>query len=223
MRWTPQTCGGRSRSASRRSGWWPTTSPRTRPSSRAEVRVRSQYDGEILRLAIPALGALAAEPLYLLVDTAIVGHLGRPQLAALAVAATALSGLFGIFNFLQYGTTAQVGRASGAGEQRIANRLGAQALWLSLGFGLAVAVLVLALAPQIARLLGVEGDTAAYAVTYMRIASLGLPFAFLALGGQGYLRGVADLRTPLAIVIVANVVNLVLELLFVYGFGWGIE
>ena len=136
------------------------------------MQLRSQYDREILKLAVPALGALAAEPLYLLVDTAIVGHLGRPQLAALAVAATALSGLFGIFNFLQYGTTAQVGRASGAGEQRIANRLGAQALWLSLGFGLAVAILVLALAPQIARLLGVEGDTADYAVTYMRTASV---------------------------------------------------
>ena len=187
------------------------------------MQLRSQYDREILKLAVPALGALAAEPLYLLVDTAIVGHLGRPQLAALAVAATALSGLFGIFNFLQYGTTAQVGRASGAGEQRIANRLGAQALWLSLGFGLAVAILVLALAPQIARLLGVEGDTADYAVTYMRIAALGLPFAFLALGGQGYLRGVADLRTPLVIVIAANAVNLVLEVLFVYGFDWGIE
>ena len=77
--------------------------------------------------------------------------------------------------------------------------------------------------PQIARLLGVEGDTADYAVTYMRIAALGLPFAFLALGGQGYLRGVADLRTPLVIVIVANAVNVVLEVLFVYGFDWGIE
>ena len=187
------------------------------------MRLRSQYDGEILKLAIPALGALAAEPLYVLVDTAIVGHLGRAQLAALGIAAAVLTGVFGIFNFLQYGTTAQVGRASGAGEQRIANRLGAQALWLSLGFGLAVAAGVVALAPQIADLMGVEGQTADYAVTYMRIAGLGLPFAFLALGGQGYLRGIADLRTPLVIVIAANVVNLVLELLFVYGFGWGIE
>ena len=71
--------------------------------------------------------------------------------------------------------------------------------------------------------MGGEGETADYAVTYMRIAALGLPFAFLALGGQGYLRGVADLRTPLVIVIAANAVNLVLEVLFVYGFGWGIE
>jgi putative MATE family efflux protein len=187
------------------------------------LRLRSQYDGEILKLAVPALGALAAEPLYLLVDTGIVGHLGRHQLAALGVAATVLSGLFGIFNFLQYGTTAQVGRASGAGQAKVANRLGAQALWLSLGFGLAIAAGVVALAPQIVELMGVDGETADYAVTYMRIASLGLPFAFLTLGGQGYLRGVADLKTPLVIVIVANAVNLVLEVLFVYGFGWGIE
>jgi putative MATE family efflux protein len=187
------------------------------------LRLRSQYDGEILRLAVPALGALAAEPLYVLVDTAIVGHLGRPQLAALGIAATVLTGLFGIFNFLQYGTTSQVGRASGAGESTVANRLGAQALWLSLGFGALIAAIVVALAPGIVELMGGEGQTAEYAVTYMRIAALGLPFAFLALGGQGYLRGVADLRTPLVIVIAANVVNLVLEVLFVYGLDWGIE
>jgi putative MATE family efflux protein len=187
------------------------------------LRLRSQYDREILKLAVPALGALAAEPLYVLVDTAIVGHLGRPQLAALGIAAAVLTGLFGVFNFLQYGTTAQVGRASGAGEGQIANRLGAQALWLSLGFGVLLASGVIALAPGIVELMGAEGDTADYAVTYMRIAALGLPFAFLALGGQGYLRGVADLRTPLVILIVANVVNLILELVFVYGFDWGIE
>ena len=187
------------------------------------MRLRSQYDGEILKLAVPALGALAAEPVYLLVDTAIVGHLGRPQLAALGLAAVVLTGLFGIFNFLQYGTTAQVGRASGAGEATIANRLGAQALWLSLGFGLAIAAGVIALAPQIVELMGGEGETADYAVTYMRIAALGLPFAFLALGGQGYLRGVADLKTPLVVVIASNAVNVVLEVVFVYGFGWGIE
>jgi Na+-driven multidrug efflux pump len=99
------------------------------------VRLRSSYDGEILKLALPALGSLAAEPLYVLVDTAIVGHLGRSQLAALGIAATVLGGLFAIFNFLQYGTTAQVARAQGAGERRTASRLGAQALWLSLAVG----------------------------------------------------------------------------------------
>ena len=93
----------------------------------------TRYDREILRLALPALGALAAEPLYVLADTAIVGHLGRPQIAALGLAGTVLSGAFTIFNFLTYGTTAVVARASGAGESERAARLAAQALWVSAG------------------------------------------------------------------------------------------
>jgi len=187
------------------------------------VKLRSPYDREILSLALPALGALAAEPLYLLVDTAIVGHLGRSQLAALGIAFAVLGGVFAIFNFLQYGTTAQVARAGGAGEEETARRLGAQAVWLSLAFGIAVSVLVAVLAEPLVSLMGGEGDAAGYAVTYLRIAAIGLPAAFLALGGQGYLRGISDLRTPLVILVAANAVNLVLEVLFVYGFGWGIE
>jgi putative MATE family efflux protein len=185
--------------------------------------LRSPYDGEILRLALPALGALAAEPLYLLVDTAIVGHLGRPQLAALGISATILGALFAIFNFLQYGTTAQVARAGGAGEHEAARRLGAQAVWLSLVFGIAVAGLVAALAVPLVSLIGGEGDAASYAVTYLRIAVVGLPAAFLALGGSGYLRGISDLKTPLVIVVVANALNVVLEVVFVYGLDWGIR
>ncbi len=185
-------------------------------------RLRSPYDREILRLAIPALGALAAEPLYVLADTAIVGHLGRSQLAALGIAATVLS-VFATFNFLQYGTTAQVARASGAGDDAAAARLGAQALWLSLGLGLLLAALTAALASPIVSLVGGHGRTADYAVTYLRIVALGVPSAFLALGGQGFLRGVSDLRTPLVIVIGGNVANVALELAFVYGLGWGIR
>ncbi|MDQ3085814.1 MAG: MATE family efflux transporter, partial [Actinomycetota bacterium] len=165
------------------------------------MKLRSPHDREILKLAVPALGALAAEPLYLLVDTAIVGHLGRSQLAALGIAATILGGLFAIFNFLQYGTTAQVARAGGAGQSEIARRLGAQAVWLSLGFGIAVSALVAVLAEPLVTLMGGEGQAAEYAVTYLRIAAIGFPAAFLALGGQGYLRGIADLKTPLVIVI----------------------
>ena len=186
------------------------------------MTLRSQYDREIFRLALPALGALAAEPLYLLVDTAIVGHLGRSQLAALGIAITILGGTFAIFNFLQYGTTAQVARAGGAGEVETARRLGAQAVWLSLAFGIAVSALIAILAPQLVALMGGEGQAADYAVTYLRIAAIGFPAAFLALGAQGYLRGVADLRTPLVVLIAGNVANVVLELLFVYGFDWGI-
>ena len=105
--------------------------------------LRSPYDREIFRLAVPALGALAAEPLYVLVDTAIVGHLGTTQLAALAIAATVLSSAFTIFNFLTYGTTARVSRLHGAGREDEAAALGAQALWLGLGIGVVLALLTL--------------------------------------------------------------------------------
>src|SRR5690242_15943543 len=101
---------------------------------------RSAYDREILRLALPALGALAAEPLYVLADTAIVGHLGRPQIAALGLAGTVLSTAFTIFNFLTYGTTAVVARASGAGQEERAARLAVQALWVSVAIGAALVV-----------------------------------------------------------------------------------
>jgi MATE family, multidrug efflux pump len=186
------------------------------------LTLRSQYDREIFRLALPALGALAAEPLYLLVDTAIVGHLGRSQLAALGMASVILGSFFVVFNFLQYGTTAQVARASGAGQEDVARQLGAQAIWLSLAFGVAAATLIALLAEPLVALVGGEGQAADYAVTYLRIAAIGYPAAFLALGGQGYLRGIANLRTPLEIVIAGNAANVVLELLFVYGFHWGI-
>jgi putative MATE family efflux protein len=183
---------------------------------------RSPYDREILRLALPALGALAAEPLYVLVDTAIVGHLGRPQIAALGLAGTLLAGTFTIFNFLTYGTTAVVARASGAGHDRAAAALAAQALWLALAIGVALVVLAESLGGPVLHALGGHGRSGHFALVYLRIAALGLPSALIALAGQGYLRGVSDLRRPLWIVIAGNALNVVLEVLFVYGFHWGI-
>jgi putative MATE family efflux protein len=186
------------------------------------VRLRSSYDREILRLALPALGALAAEPLYVLVDTAIVGHLGRPQLAALGLAGAVLSGAFTIFNFLTYGTTAVVARASGAGQQERAARLAAQALWLALGFGALLLVVCEAAGEPLLRALGGHGRSGHFALVYFRIGALGLPAALVALAGQGYLRGVSNLRRPFVIVVAANVLNVVLEVLFVYGLHWGV-
>src|SRR3954471_4636052 len=118
-------------------------------SGTASVRraVRSPYDRQILALALPALGALAAEPLYVLVDTAIVGHLGTRHLPALAIAATVLSTLFAVFNFLTYGTTAQVARLHGAVRDDDAAAMGSQALWLGAGVALALVALVEAAAP----------------------------------------------------------------------------
>jgi putative MATE family efflux protein len=186
------------------------------------VRLRSPYDREILKLAVPALGALAAEPLYLLADTAMVGHLGTEELAALAIAATLLAGAFTLFNFLTYGTTAQVARLSGAAEHAQAGRLAAQALWLASGIGVVLTAALAALAVPLVDLMGGEGRVGELAVTYLRIGSLGLPFALIALSGQGFLRGVSDLRTPLIIVVVANAANVALNVLFIYGFGWGL-
>ena len=184
---------------------------------------RTPHDREILRLAVLALGALAAQPTFVLVDTAVVGHLGTPQLAALGAAGLLLGGAFAMFNFLAYGTTSQVTRAVGAGARETADRLGAQAFWLSFALGTAVAVALGLAAEPLVSLIGVDGQTAEYAVQYLQIAVIGLPFSFLLLGGQGYFRGISDLRTPLLIEVVANGVNIVLVTLFVYGFGWGIQ
>jgi putative MATE family efflux protein len=186
------------------------------------VRVRSPYDREIVRLAVPALGALAAEPLYLLTDTAMVGHLGTEELAALAIAATLLAGSFTLFNFLTYGTTAQVARLHGAGDEAGAGRIAAQALWLSAGIGVALTAVLAVLAAPLVGLMGGDGRVGELAAEYLRIGALGLPFALIALAGQGYLRGISDLRTPLVIVVVANAANVVLNLLFIYGLGWGL-
>ncbi len=186
------------------------------------MRLRSAHDREILRFALPALGALAAEPLYVLADTAIVGHLGRPQLAALGLAGTVLAGAFTTFNFLTYGTTAVVARASGAGEHERAARLAAQALWVAVGVGLVLLVAGEAVAAPLLRGLGGHGRSGHFALVYFRIAAAGIPSAMIALAGQGYLRGVSSLRRPLEIVVVANVVNIVLELVFVYRFHWGV-
>ena len=184
---------------------------------------RSPHDREILRLAVLALGALAAQPTFVLVDTAIVGHLGTPQLAALGAAGLVLGSVFAMFNFLAYGTTSQVTRAVGAGARETADRLGAQAFWLSFALGTALAIAVGLAAEPIVGLIGVDGQAAEYAVQYLRIAVIGLPFSFLLLGGQGYFRGISDLRTPLLIEVVANGVNIVLVTVFVYGFDWGIQ
>ena len=186
------------------------------------ARLRSRHDREITRLAVPALGALAAEPLYLLTDTAIVGHLGTEELAALALAATLLSAIVTLCNFLTYGTTARVARLYGAGEGAAAGRIAAQALWLAVALGALLSLVVVVLAEPLVALLGGSGRTADLCVGYLRISSLGVPFALIALSGQGYLRGADRLKRPLVIVMAGNAVNAVLEVLFVYGFDWGL-
>lgn len=184
---------------------------------------RSPHDREIVALAVPALGALAAEPLYVLTDTAIVGHLGTTQLAALALAASVLSAVVTLCNFLAYGTTAQVARLHGAGEQARAGEVAAQALWLATGLGVAVAAACAAFAGPLMTLVGGSGEVAELAARYLRLSAPGVPCALIALSAQGYLRGVGDLRTPLIVLVVANAVNVVLEVALVYGLDTGLD
>jgi putative MATE family efflux protein len=183
---------------------------------------RSPHDREILRLALPAFGALAAEPLYILVDTAIVGHLGTSPLAGLAVAGTVLTATFAIFNFLAYSTTGTVARQIGAGNRRAAAELGVDSLWLATGLGLLLTVLGLALAPVIVDAMGASRAVHPFAVTYLRISVLGAPALLVALAGAGYLRGLQDTRTTLVIAVASNAANVVIEVALVYGLDLGI-
>jgi putative MATE family efflux protein len=183
---------------------------------------RSPYDAEIWRLALPAFGALAAEPLYVLVDTAIVGQLGTRPLAGLAVAGSVLTAAFALCNFLAYSTTSAVARRLGAGDRRAAAALGVDSAWLAGALGLAMAIVGLVASAWIVDAMGASAGVQPYALEYLRISLVGAPFMLLMLAGAGYLRGVQDTRTTLVIAVAANVVNLLLELLFVYGFEWGI-
>src|SRR5581483_10939442 len=182
----------------------------------------SPHDREIWRLALPAFGALAAEPLYVLADTAIVGQLGTRPLAGLAVAGIVLTAAYSLFNFLAYSTTAAVARQLGAGDRMRAAELGVDGMWLALGIGTVLLVVGAAAAPVIVDLMGASARVHPYAVTYLRISALGAPAYLVALAATGYLRGMQDTRTTLVVAVVANAVNLVLEVVLVFGFDAGI-
>ena len=179
-------------------------------------------DRELLRLAVPALGALLAEPLYVLADTAVVGHLGTTELGGLAVASAALLFGYGLCIFLAYGTTAAVARLTGAGEVDRAAHQAVQGLWLALALGVVLALLGAAFATPVLRLLGADGETLPQAGTYLRISLLGAPAMLMMLAGVGYLRGVKDTIRPLWVAAGTAVVNLVLEVILIYGFDQAI-
>jgi putative MATE family efflux protein len=192
-------------------------------SGRLQTTVRlTATDRRIVRLAIPALGSLAVEPLYVLVDTAIVGRLGTAQLGGLALAASVLALVTAGCNFLTYGTTERVARRRGAGDDAAAAEVGVQAVWLSTLVAAVVVPLIVLGAPVFGRLLGGEGDVLDFGVTYLRISAAGVPFVVFALAAQGVLRGVLDYRTPLVVLFFSNLLNTVLEIVFVYGLDLGV-
>ncbi|MFP8960484.1 MATE family efflux transporter [Streptomyces nanhaiensis] len=189
------------------------------PAGRTAAR---RHDREIIALALPAFGALVAEPLFVMADSAIVGHLGTPQLAGLGVAATLLTTGVNVFVFLAYATTAAVARRVGAGDLPAAIRQGMDGIWLALLLGAVVVAAVLPTAPALVDLFGTSATAAPYAVTYLRISALGIPAMLVVLAATGVLRGLQDTRTPLYVAVGGFSVNVVLNFALVYGAGLGI-
>src|SRR3954469_1107462 len=179
------------------------------------------HDREIVRLAVPAFLALVAEPLFLLADAAIVGHLGTPQLAGQGIAAVVLQTAVGLCIFLAYGTTASVARHLGAGDEKGALAQGVDGIWLAVLIGVVVTVLGVALTGPLVGAFGTGSSVEGYATTYLRIAWLGTTPILVMLAATGILRGLQDTRTPLLVAVAGNGVNVGLNLVLVYGVaGW---
>ncbi|MEU9732556.1 MATE family efflux transporter [Streptomyces sp. NPDC048002] len=183
---------------------------------------RRRHDREIIALAVPAFGALVAEPLFVIADSAIIGHLGTAQLAGLGVASALLMTAVSIFVFLAYATTAAVARRVGAGDLRSAIRQGMDGIWLALALGAAVIAIVLPTAPSLIELFGASDTAAPYATTYLRISALGIPAMLVVLAATGVLRGLQDTRTPLYVAVAGFVANALLNVGLVYGADLGI-
>ncbi|MHC5904219.1 MATE family efflux transporter [Streptomyces sp. S6] len=181
-----------------------------------------RHDREIVALAVPAFGALVAEPLFVLADSAIVGHLGTAQLAGLGVASALLTTAVSIFVFLAYATTAAVARRAGAGDLAAAIRQGIDGIWLALLLGVGVIIAVLPSARVLVDLFGASATAAPYAITYLRIAALGIPAMLIVLAATGVLRGLQDTRTPLYVAVAGFVANAGLNAGLVYGADLGI-
>ena len=177
----------------------------------------------IAALALPSLVVLAAEPLYVLVDTAVVGHLGRTQLAALALGGGILSIATWLGNVLAYGTTGRAARQFGAGDRAQAVAEGVQSSWIAVAIGVAMAILAqIGAGPLTRALAGGESDVAAAAAAWLRIAALGAPGILLTMAGNGWLRGVQDTRRPMRYVLTANLISAVVCPVLVYSAGLGL-
>lgn len=179
-------------------------------------------DRDILRLAVPALGALIAEPLFLLADTAMVGHLGATPLAGLGIASAVLQTIIGLMVFLAYATTPMVARRLGAGDERSAVSAGVDGLWLAAGLGAVLGVLGWFATPWLVGVFGASDEVAAAASAYLSISMAGLPAMLLVFAATGLLRGLQDTTTPLWVAGIGFASNIALNFVFIYGLGWGI-
>ena len=185
--------------------------------SQAGTSQARELDRRIALLAIPALGSIAAEPLYNIADTAIVGHLGRTQLDGLAIATSALSIVAWLAIFLSTATTTAVARRVARGDSDAAARAVGAAYLVAAAWGVLTAAVVVIVAPWVAQVLGAHQQVLAGATGYLRASAAGVPFLYLSFAGNGHMVGLADTRTPLRIALGANVLNVGLEAGLVFG------
>ncbi len=183
---------------------------------------RRRIDRRIAALAVPALGALIAEPLFLVVDTALVGHLGPDPLAGLAIAAAVLQTAVGLMVFLAYATTPLVARRRGAGDLRGAVQAGIDGLWLALALGAVLGGVLWVTSAPLVQLFSSDARVADQATAYLAISCVGLPAMLVVFAATGLLRGLQDTRTPLVVAGVGFTANALLNWWFIYGLGWGI-
>lgn len=184
---------------------------------------RETLNRDILRLAVPALGALVAEPLFLIVDAAMIGHLGVDSLAGLGIAGAVLQTIVGLMVFLAYSTTPAVARRFGEGDPTRAVSAGIDGMWLATGIGAILALAGSLATPTLVELFGPTREVAAHAQAYLGISMWGLPAMLIVFAATGLLRGMQDTVTPLWIAGVGFAANALLNALFIYGFGWGIS
>ncbi|MCB0078262.1 MAG: MATE family efflux transporter [Anaerolineales bacterium] len=178
---------------------------------------------ELLAIAIPATLTLLAEPILGVVDTAIAGRIGTAELGALGLATSLLAAVTWIFNFLLFGTTSTVAQALGRNDRNAAGERLAHAALLAALLGIGAALLIYATAPLIVAAAGAVPALVGPTVGYIRVRAIGVPFMLLGYVGHGAFRGAGDTRYPLGVVFVANLVNLALNILLVFGLGWGLE
>jgi len=177
---------------------------------------------EILRLAVPALGALIAEPAFLIVDAALIGHLGTTPLAGLGIAGAVLQTVVGLMVFLAYSTTPAVARLFGAGRPAEAVSVGINGMWLALALGAVLAAAGAVASPWLVSLFGASDAVAAQANDYLVVSMWGLPAMLIVFAATGLLRGMQDTVTPLWIAGLGFGANALLNVVFIYGLGWGI-
>lgn len=174
---------------------------------------------QIFALALPTLGVLAANPLYLLLDTAVVGRLGAFELAALAAGTAIQSTVTTQLTFLSYGTTARSSRLFGSGKRREAIAEGVQASWVALGVGLTLTTTILLTAPWLPLWLTGDPAIAGEATKWLRVASIGIPLSLLTMAGNGWLRGIRNTRSPLYFTIAGVIPGAILVPVLVGQFG----